>query len=96
MAYAISFKVEYLTEVFDLRTPRRAFALLFQLYNFLSEAEADNEDLHEPENRLLFVTGKDFGGPKTISNSYIKEKTRRGRNNYPSLSQSIRWWGGTR
>ena len=53
MAYAISSKVEYLTEVFDLRTPHRAFALLFQLYNFLSETEAENENLHEPENRLL-------------------------------------------
>lgn len=53
MAYAMFFKVEYITNVFDLTTPQAMFELIFQLYNFLSEAKADNDGLHDPESRLL-------------------------------------------
>ncbi len=53
MSYAIFIKVEYLTEVFDLTVPQTAFEFIFQLYNFLSEAKADNDELHQPEGRLL-------------------------------------------
>jgi hypothetical protein len=52
VAYAIFFKVEYVTKVFDLTIPDDAFALIFQLYNLLSAAKADNDGLHQPEVRL--------------------------------------------
>jgi hypothetical protein len=38
-----TFKVEYVANVFDLTTPRTAFELIFQLYNFLSKAKTDND-----------------------------------------------------
>ena len=53
MVYAIFFKVEYVTKVFDLTAPLTTFELIFQLYNFLSEAKADNDGLFEPERQLL-------------------------------------------
>ena len=53
MAYQIFFKVEYITNIFDLTVPQTAFEFIFQLYNFLSEAKSDNDGLHEPERRLL-------------------------------------------
>ena len=49
---AIFFKVEYDTKVFDLTTPQSAFDFIFELYNFLSAAKADNDSLDRPE-RLL-------------------------------------------
>ena len=39
--------------VFDLTALQIAFELIFQLYNFLSEAKADNDGLREPECWLL-------------------------------------------
>lgn len=53
MSYAIFFKVEYVTDIFNLTAPQTAFDFIFQLYNFLSEAKADNDGLREPETRLL-------------------------------------------
>jgi hypothetical protein len=53
MVHVIFFKVEYVANVFDLMVPQTAFELIFQLYNFLSQAQADNDDLHDPEGRLL-------------------------------------------
>ncbi len=53
MVYAKNFKVEYVTKVFDLTAPLTTFELIFQLYNFLSEAKADNDGLFEPERQLL-------------------------------------------
>ena len=53
MAYPIFFKVEYVTEIFDLTAPQSAFEFIYQIYNFLSEAKLNNDGLHEPENRLL-------------------------------------------
>jgi hypothetical protein len=53
MTYAIFFKVEYVTNIFDLTAPQTAFELIFQLYNFLYEAQADNDGLREPERQLL-------------------------------------------
>jgi hypothetical protein len=35
--------------------PRPAFEFIFQLYNFLSAAKADNDSLHEPERRLAYA-----------------------------------------
>jgi len=52
MANAVSFKVEYETTVFDLTVPQNAFKFIFQLYNFLSAAKADNDGFHEPARRL--------------------------------------------
>lgn len=53
MAYPIFFEVEYVTEMFDLTDPQSAFELIFQLYNFLSEAKSDNDGLNEPRKQLL-------------------------------------------
>jgi hypothetical protein len=53
MAYGIFFEVEYVTNVFDLTAPQTTFEFIFQLYNFISEAKAGNDGLHEPERRLL-------------------------------------------
>ena len=49
---AIFFKVKYDTTVFDLTHPQTAFEFIFQLYNFLSAAKADNDSFHKPERRL--------------------------------------------
>ena len=55
MANAILSKVEYVTKDFDLTNPLSAFEFIFQMYNFLSDAEAENERLDrpalEPRNR---------------------------------------------
>jgi hypothetical protein len=53
MANAIFFKVEYVTNVFDLTAPQAAFELIFQLYNFFPEAKSDNGRLYDPEYQLL-------------------------------------------
>ena len=55
MADAIIFKVEYLTEIFDLTVPKAVFELIFQLYNFLSTEKAVNDGFHEPERWLAVV-----------------------------------------
>jgi len=55
MTNAIFFKVVYDTNVFDLTVPETAFKFIFQLYNFLSAAKADNDSLHEPESRLAYA-----------------------------------------
>ncbi|KAI0288544.1 hypothetical protein BC826DRAFT_1107678 [Russula brevipes] len=47
--------VEYIKNVFDLTDRRYAFEFVFQLYNFLSAAEADNKRFKEPESRLAAV-----------------------------------------
>ena len=38
--------------IFDLTVTQTAFDFIFQLYNFLSAAVADNVRFHEPERRL--------------------------------------------
>ena len=55
MANAKPFKVEYDITVFDLTIPQFAFEFIFQLYNFLSAAEADNDGFLEPHNRLAYA-----------------------------------------
>ena len=55
MTNAMFFKVEYDTKVFDLTVPQEAFDFIFELYNFLSAAKADNDSFHEPERRLADV-----------------------------------------
>ena len=52
MTNAISYKVEYDTKVFDLTAPQSAFDFIFELYNFLSAAKAENDSLDRPERRL--------------------------------------------
>jgi hypothetical protein len=52
MADVILFKVEYVTKVFNLMDPQSAFEFLFRLYNFISDAEAENRRLDPPETRL--------------------------------------------
>ena len=52
MTNAIFFKVEYDTAVFDLTVPQAAFKFIFQLYNFLSAAKADDDGFHDPVSRL--------------------------------------------
>jgi hypothetical protein len=53
MSNAIFFKVEYInTNIFDLTVAKTASEFMFQLYNFLSAAVADNDSFHEPERRL--------------------------------------------
>ncbi len=49
---AIFFKVEYVSESFDLKKSETAFEFLFRLYNFVSVAQTDNEGFDEPEQRL--------------------------------------------
>ncbi|KAI0282266.1 hypothetical protein BGY98DRAFT_955055 [Russula aff. rugulosa BPL654] len=44
--------VVYVTNVFNLTAPETAFQLIFQLYNFLKGAKADNDDLRNPERQL--------------------------------------------
>jgi hypothetical protein len=53
MTKAIVFEVEYDTKDFDLTVPQFAFNFIFELYNFLSAAKADNDSFHEPERRLM-------------------------------------------
>ena len=53
MVNVILFKVEYVTKVFDLTDPRSVFEFIFQLYNFISDAEAENRRLDQPRTRLL-------------------------------------------
>jgi len=57
MVNAILFKVEFVTRVFDLTVPRTAFEFIFQLYNFFSDAEADNDRLLDPKSRLRNAEG---------------------------------------
>jgi hypothetical protein len=52
MVYTIFFQVVYVTNVFNLTAPETAFQLIFQLYNFLKGAKADNDDLRNPERQL--------------------------------------------
>ena len=52
MVNAILFKVEYITKVFDLTDPRSVFEFIFRLYNFISDAEAENRRLDRPQTRL--------------------------------------------
>ena len=47
------FEVNYVTKDFDLTDPSSAFEFIFQLYNFLADAKADNEGLRDPEIQLL-------------------------------------------
>jgi hypothetical protein len=53
MTNAITFKVEYDTKVFDLTALQSAFDFIFELYNLLSAAKADNVSLDEPRRRLI-------------------------------------------
>jgi hypothetical protein len=53
MTNAIFFKVEYDTKVFDLTAPQAAFEFIFELYNFLFAAKADNDSFFQPERRLM-------------------------------------------
>jgi hypothetical protein len=82
MAYAIFFKVEYVTNVFDLTAPQTAFELIFQLYNFLSEAKADNDGLYEPEYRLLeaknSVARKGYASLSTRTPYHSRDSAARG------------------
>ena len=57
MANAILFKVEYVTETFDLTKPRSAFEFIFQMYNYFSMAVNDNRHLRQPRLRLAEVKG---------------------------------------
>jgi len=49
---AIFFKVEYVSESFDLNSRRRMFEFIFGLYNFVSAAQIDNDGFDEPRQRL--------------------------------------------
>ena len=53
MANAILFKVEFITKHFDLTDPQSAFEFIFRVYNFLSVAKADNDNLERPKHQLL-------------------------------------------
>ena len=55
MANAILFKVEYVTETFDLTKPRSAFEFIFQMYNYFSMAVNDNRHLRQPRRQLARV-----------------------------------------
>ncbi len=52
MSNAIFFKVEYITNEFDLTVAKTASEFMFQLYNFLSPAVDDNYGFDEPVQRL--------------------------------------------
>jgi hypothetical protein len=52
MTNAIFFKVEYDAKVFDLTDPKHTFDFIFELYNFLFAAKANNDSFFEPERRL--------------------------------------------
>jgi hypothetical protein len=52
MTIEIFLKVEYDTKVFDLTLPQAAFDFIFELYNFLSAAKADNDSFDGPQRRL--------------------------------------------
>jgi hypothetical protein len=52
MSNAIIFKVEYITNKFDLTVAGTASEFKFQLYNFLSAAVDDNASFCDPYKRL--------------------------------------------
>jgi hypothetical protein len=52
MSNAIIFKVEYITNKFDLTVAGTASEFKFQLYNFLSAAVDDNASFYDPYQRL--------------------------------------------
>ncbi len=48
MSNATIFKVEYITNKFDLTVARTASEFKFQLYNFLSAVVDDNASFYDP------------------------------------------------
>jgi hypothetical protein len=55
MANAILFKVKYVTNTFDLTAPEDVFQFIFQIYNFVSVAKADNKRLDGLDSQFAEV-----------------------------------------
>src|SRR6267142_5748758 len=72
MTNAIFFKVEYDTKVFDLTALQSVFNFIFELYNCLPAAKADNDSLDKLKRRL--IEAKDSVVKKKIPTLNTKRK----------------------
>jgi hypothetical protein len=73
------FLVEYCITAFDLTVPQAVFEFIFELYNFLAAAKADNDIFHDPGTRL--ADAKNSVAQKEYSAISKKRKSEESRHN---------------
>jgi hypothetical protein len=98
VANAILFKVEFVTKHFDLTDPQSAFEFIFRVYNFLSVAKADNDNLERPKHRLLpakeSVAQKNYQSFTSAKRKHEEDQKTPAKKSKPTPGTSARGEGG--